>query len=110
MTLDEVMDYEKRIAETCDTPCHVGCDCELCREEKKQLVSYLEELKEYKLKEFQCHLAQQEGIGIGYKKDVDRFLEESLKLFAEFDLKHGYPTIGDCKDILTEVADRFFIV
>lgn len=35
----------------------------------------LEELKEYKLKEFQCHLAQQEGITIGYNKAIDELVE-----------------------------------
>lgn len=38
----------------------------------------LEELKEYKLKEFQCHLAQQEGITIGYNKAIDEFYDEIL--------------------------------
>lgn len=36
----------------------------------------LEDLKEYKLKEFQCHLAQEEGITIGYNKAIDEFAEK----------------------------------
>lgn len=45
----------------------------------------LEELKEYKLKEFQCHLAQQEGITIGYNKAIDEFREifERAKILAK---------------------------
>ena len=37
-------------------------------------IKALEEIEEYKLKEFQCHLAQQEGITIGYNKAIDDFV------------------------------------
>ena len=48
----------------------------------------LEDLKEYKLKEFQCHLAQQEGITIGYNKAIDEFVEKLNKKISEFVLQH----------------------
>lgn len=44
-----------------------------CAEEHEQLAEWLEELKEYKLKEFQCHLAREEGVTIGYEKAIDDF-------------------------------------
>ena len=36
----------------------------------------------------------------------DEFAEEALKQFKEFDLKHGYPTVADCEDILRNVAEQ----
>ena len=51
-------------------------------EEEKQALTMaieaLEELKEYKLKEFQCHLAREEGITIGYNKAIDDFAEQFI--------------------------------
>ncbi len=38
-------------------------------------IQALEEIEEYRVKEFQCHLAQQEGISIGYHKAIDEFAE-----------------------------------
>ena len=46
----------------------------------------LDELKEYKLKEFQCHLAQQEGITIGYNKAIDEFAEMLKEKYEEHNL------------------------
>jgi hypothetical protein len=37
-------------------------------------IQALEEIEEYRVKEFQCHLAQQEGIFIGYNKAIDEFI------------------------------------
>ena len=36
-------------------------------------ISALEELKEYKLKEFQCHLEREEGVAIGYSRALEEF-------------------------------------
>lgn len=41
-------------------------------------IQALEEIEEYRVKEFQCHLAQQEGISIGYNKAIDEFYDEIL--------------------------------
>lgn len=57
----------------------------------------LEELKEYKLKEFQCHLAQQEGITIGYNKAIDEFTER---------LKEKYGCLGYIDEIKFEEVDK----
>ena len=51
----------------------------------------LEELKEYKLKEFQCHLAQQEGITIGYNKAIDEFVERLHELCGYEEDGFQYP-------------------
>lgn len=45
-------------------------------------IKALEEIEEYRVKEFQCHLAQQEGISIGYAKAID---ELKQKFRAEFE-------------------------
>lgn len=39
-------------------------------------------------------------------KAIDEFAKEALKQFADFDFKHGYPTVADCEDILGDVAGR----
>lgn len=39
----------------------------------------LKELEEYQIKEFQCHLAQQEGISIGYEKALNDYVDELYK-------------------------------
>lgn len=57
----------------------------------------LEELKEYKLKEFQCHLAKQEGITIGYNKAIDEFTER---------LKEKYGCLGYIDEIKFEEVDK----
>ena len=38
-------------------------------------------------------------------KAIQKFVTEAMKQFTEFDLKHGYPTVVDCKNILREVAE-----
>lgn len=59
----------------------------------------LEELKEYKLKEFQCHLAREEGISIGYNKAVDDYVER---------LKETYKPCKEADNyIYTNVCIRF---
>lgn len=40
------------------------------------------------------------------EKAIDTFTEEAMKQFTEFDLKHGYPTVTDCKIILKEIAEQ----
>lgn len=37
---------------------------------------------------------------------IDEFAEKAMEQFTEFDLKHGYPTIADCKILLKDVAER----
>lgn len=37
---------------------------------------------------------------------IDEFVKESMKQFTEFGLKHGYPTVADCKIILREIAEQ----
>lgn len=37
---------------------------------------------------------------------VDDFVERAMKQFTDFDLKHGYPTVTDCKVILRDIAER----
>lgn len=39
-------------------------------------------------------------------KAIDEFVAEALKYFTEYDLKHGYPTVADCKIILHDVAEQ----
>lgn len=64
-------------------------------EEKQALtmaITALEELKEYKLKEFQCHLAREEGISIGYNNAIDDFAEKLHGLcgFEIDDIQYPY--------------------
>lgn len=42
-------------------------------------IQALEEIEEYRVKEFQCHLAHQEGISIGYNKAIDEAIETVAK-------------------------------
>ena len=37
---------------------------------------------------------------------VDDFVERAMKQFTDFDLKHGYPTVTDCKVILRDIAEQ----
>lgn len=39
-------------------------------------------------------------------KEIEKFAEEVMKQFTEFDLKHGYPIVADCKMILCEIAEQ----
>lgn len=39
-------------------------------------------------------------------KAIDDFVELALKKFTEFDVKHGYPTVTDCKVILRDIAEQ----
>lgn len=39
-------------------------------------------------------------------KAIEEFINEAMKQFTEFDLKHGYPTVTDCKMILQEIAEK----
>ena len=42
----------------------------------------------------------------GYNKAIDDFEKEAMKQFTDFDLKHGYPTVTDCKIILRDIAEQ----
>lgn len=39
-------------------------------------------------------------------KAIEQFVNEAMKRFTEFDLKHGYPTAADCKIILQGIAEQ----
>ena len=39
-------------------------------------------------------------------KAIDDFVEKAIKQFTDFELKHGYPTVTDCKVILRDVAEQ----
>ena len=39
-------------------------------------------------------------------KAIEEFTEEAMKQFTDFDLKHGYPTVADCKIILREISEE----
>ena len=39
-------------------------------------------------------------------KAIDEFMTEAMKQFTEYDLKHGYPTVTDCKIILRDIAEQ----
>ena len=62
-------------------------------------IEALEELKEYKLKEFQCHLAREEGISIGYNKAVDDYVER---------LKETYKPCKDADNYIYTIVCRRF--
>ena len=62
-------------------------------------IEALEELKEYKLKEFQCHLAREEGISIGYNKAVDDYVER---------LKETYKPCKEADNYIYTVVCRRF--
>ena len=71
-------------------------------EEKQALtmaITALEELKEYKLKEFQCHLAREEGISIGYNKAVDDYVER---------LKETYKPCKEADNYIYTIVCRRF--
>lgn len=37
---------------------------------------------------------------------IDDFVKNAIAEFTKFDELHGYPTVGDCEDILKKVAER----
>lgn len=65
----------------------------------------LEDLKEYKLKEFQCHLAQQEGITIGYNKAIDEFAEKLSLEISESIIWDMLATISE-NSSLSDTSDE----
>ena len=74
---------------------------EVCSEpEKLKLINklYLERCEEINM--LKAELAEIR------KQTVDELVKETLKQFTEFDLKHGYPTVGDCKIILRDTAEK----
>ena len=46
------------------------------------------------------------ALKVGRNKAIDDFVAEAIPKFTEFDLKHGYPTIEDCKIILRDTAEQ----
>lgn len=69
-------------------------------------IQALEEIEEYRVKEFQCHLAQQEGISIGYNKAIDEFVanaerwNNNIKSIRNED---GFFTIENIRDIAEQM-------
>lgn len=39
-------------------------------------------------------------------KAIEEFSQKAVEQFTKFDLEHGFPTVGDCEDILAEIADQ----
>lgn len=70
-------------------------------EEEKQALTMaieaLEELKEYKLKEFQCHLAREEGITIGYNKAIDDYVERLKETYKPCKEADNYMYTNVCR-------------
>ncbi len=99
-----------------------------CAREQEQLAEWLEELKAfkenkwttiyfrrgYKKAENDYHAQSEKdrqssydcGYEVGYAKAIDDFTEKSMEKLTEYDLKHVYPHICDCKVILRDVAEQ----
>lgn len=97
MTIDEVIENLK-------------CDIEIdmyIHEIAPQIAEWLEELKEAR-KGFEENrkAGYKHGFSDGYNKAIDDFEKEAMKQFTDFDLKHGYPTVTDCKIILRDIAEQ----
>ena len=69
--------------------------------------NFKEELKQYRAigtpDEFRAAVENQKEIK---NNVVDDFVERAMKQFTDFDLKHGYPTVTDCKVILRDIAEQ----
>lgn len=64
----------------------------------------------YKLENVYCWLNECFEI-VSYDQEIrdkviEKFVKEAMKQFTEFDLKHGYPTLADCKMLLREIAKK----
>ena len=114
MTLDEAIKHAREVAEenreeamNAFFPPYAD-ECESCAEEHEQLVSWLEELKDYRrfngAKTFDNGFNQ--GEKYGYNKAIDDFTEKVMKKFTELDLKDRCPTVTDCKIILSDMAEE----
>jgi hypothetical protein len=69
-------------------------------------IQALEEIEEYRVKEFQCHLAQQEGISIGYNKAIDEFVanaEEWNNNIKSIRNEDGFFTIEDIRKVAEQM-------
>lgn len=68
---------------------------------------FREELKQYRAigtpQECRASVEKQKEIK---NNAVDDFVERAMKQFTDFDLKHGYPTVTDCKVILRDIAEQ----
>ena len=114
-TIDEILSLVKKCKKLCenhkdDSSYKQGLF--LKEFEFNQLEEWLTELKEYKVKEFQCHLAQQEGINIGYEKAINDFTEK-LKSdeFQKYTLDMVFETsrnlsYSECIDAFHEYIDE----
>lgn len=129
MTIDEAIAQARKKANEMYTQgmlCHANPNDEKldgiidCAREQEQLAEWLEELKMYKslaprelVSEKQKNDRAMEyskgfdyGFKTGYAKAIDDFAEKAIQEFTRFDIKHGYPTVADCKDVLQDVAEQ----
>ena len=70
-------------------------------------IDALEEIQKYRVvgtpEECRAAVEKQKEIK---NNAVDDFVERAMKQFTDFDLKHGYPTVTDCKVILRDIAEQ----
>ena len=80
---------------------------EKCVEAHKLAIKALEENQQYRAigtpEECQAAVEKQKEIK---NNVVDDFVERAMKQFTDFDLKHRYPTVTDCKVILRDIAEQ----
>lgn len=80
---------------------------EKCVEAHKLAIKALEENQQYRAigtpEECQAAVENQKEIK---NNVVDDFVERAMKQFTDFDLKHRYPTVTDCKVILRDIVEQ----
>lgn len=48
----------------------------------------------------------QRDMNIVYNKAINEYVVDAITEFQKFDKEHGYPTLGDISDILSDVAEK----
>ena len=111
MTEQEAMEVLKKAC-LCDydlSKTGVDCDIKQCdkRDAVLQAIKALEEVQTYRAigTPEECRAAAEKQKEIK-NNVVDDFVERAMKQFTDFDLKHGYPTVTDCKVILRDIAEQ----
>ena len=80
MTIDEAIAKYKEIINTdANCPAHCNISCDKCVQESRQLVEWLEELKEYKENQ---HRSLRHMYEKGYNKAIYDFVEELKDYFV----------------------------
>ena len=106
------LDFMKELREyrsVCDSPEKLKLidDLYLERcEEINRLRAELEEVKYENEETKKYNLELMEELDEIKNETIDEFVKEALKQLTEFDLKHGYPTVVDCKIILRDTAEK----